>query len=854
MSAGGVDTGGAVATGGAGGLNTGLPGGNTQTSGTAASGGNTSASGGTTTASGGTTTASGGNTSASGGSTTAPGGTTTASGGSAASGGNTSASGGDTASGGATTASGGTTTASGGTTTASGGTTTASGGTTTASGGTTTASGGTTTASGGTTTASGGTTSSGGTTVLPGRVRTIIPLDLGWLFNKGDATGADQTAFPDSGWRPVNLPHDWSVEGPFSATAPMTGRGGYLASGIAWYRNHFTLPSTVTSGQQVYIEFDGVMANSTVYINGTAVGTHPYGYVSFRYDMTKSGVKFGTENVIAVKTDTSLQPASRYYAGAGIYRHARIIATDPVHVDQWATYVSTKGATAASATVHVTTSVVNSGASSQSVSLQGILRDPSGTALAPVTATAQSIAAGASASFTFDVPVTNPKLWDLATPNLYQLVTNVLAGSTTVDDDVTPVGIRSLTFDGTTGMNLNGKNIKFQGVCLHQDYHGLGLAAPQRAIQRRLAQLKVFGVNAIRTAHDPPNPDFLDLCDRMGILVMDEFFDAWVAPKYSDAGDDSAYFSKTATNPTGMPAVPGTATGAPWYQVDVTGIVMRDRNHPSVALYSAGNEIRDSLATRTPILTKMVSICHALDPDRSVTQALFQPSNNNDINGATRTLLDVFGANYRTSEVIQAMGMAPKRAGLLTEMGTELTTWADVTGNPALTGEFMWTGVDYMGEANGGWPNFGGNGALLDEMGTPRTLAYSWQTTWGAPKTTPAGTGATAGKVTLTADHTTITTDVNDVSFVKAAVSTDTTITFSITGPGTIIAVDSGSMVQESFRGTTRKTFGGLAFAIVQATGTGTITVTANAAGLTDGTATVTATSGAFVPCSGTCD
>jgi beta-galactosidase len=558
--------------------------------------------------------------------------------------------------------------------------------------------------------------------------------------------------------------------------------------------------------------------------------------------------------VIAVKTDTSSQPASRYYAGAGIYRHARIIATDPVHVDQWATYVSTKGATAASATVHVTTSVLNSGTSSKSVGVQGIVSDPSGSALAPVTAPAQNIAAGASASFTFDVPVTNPKLWDLATPNMYQLVTNAQVDGTTLDDDLTPFGIRSLTFDGTTGMNLNGKNVKFQGVCLHQDYHGLGLAAPQRAIQRRLAQLKVFGVNAIRTAHDPPNPEFLDLCDRMGILVMDEFFDVWMARKYGDVGDDSAFFNKTATNPTGMPAVPATPTGAPWYQVDVTGIVMRDRNHPSVALYSAGNEIRDSLATRTTVLTKIVSICHALDPDRSVTQALFRPSDNGDITGATRTLLDVFGGNYRSDEVITAMGTAPKRAGLLTEMGTELTTWDLVKANPALTGEFMWTGVDYMGESDGGWPRFGGNGALLDEMGTPRTLAYSWQTTWGAPKTTPAGTGAAAGKVTLTADHTTITTDLNDVAFIKAAVSNDTAVTFSISGPGTILAVDSGSMTQETFRGNTRNTFGGLAFAIVQATGPGTITVTAKASGLTDGSATVTASAGAFVPCSGTCD
>ena len=704
----------------------------------------------------------------------------------------------------------------------------------------------------------GGTTGGGGgvTAIQPigNRVRTIMPLDRNWLFNKGDASGADGAAFADSTWRPVNLPHDWSVEGPFSETAPMTGRGGYLASGIGWYRNHFTLPPNVTSGQQVYVEFDGVMANSTVYVNGTALGTHPYGYVSFRYDMTKN-IKFGAENVIAVKTDTSLQPASRYYAGAGIYRHARVIATDPVHIDQWATYVNTPAPTTASATVKVTTSVVNSGTSSQSVSVQGIVSDASGTAVAPVTAAAQTIAAGASANFAFDVPVTNPKLWSLATPNMYQLLTQVQVGDKTVDDDVTPFGIRSLVYDGATGLNINGKNTKFNGVCLHQDYHGLGLAAPARAMQRRIAKLKQIGVNAIRTAHDPPSPDFLDLCDRMGVLVMDEFFDVWIGHKYSDVGDDAAFFSKTATNPTGMPAVPGTATGATWYQVDVTGIVSRDRNHPSVALYSCGNEIRDSSTARNPILQKMVSIIHTLDLDGAVTQGLFRPSDSGDVTGPNRTLYDVFGGNYRTDEVITAMGMAPKRAGVLTEMGTETATWDTVTGNPALTGLFMWTGVDYMGEHDGGWPSFGGNGALMDELGgTIRANGLAWAKIWGAPVTSSPPTGASAGKVTLTADHTEIMTDLNDVSFVKAAVSTDTAITFSITGPGTILAVDSASMTQETFRGNVRNSSGGLAYAIVQATGAGTITVTAKASGLTDGTATITATEGAWVPCSGTCD
>jgi beta-galactosidase len=693
----------------------------------------------------------------------------------------------------------------------------------------------------------------GGTLPPPpgNRVRQIIPLDRNWLFNKGDATGADQTAFADSGWTKVNLPHDWSVEGPFDQNAPMTGRGGYLASGIGWYRAHFTLPATVTSGQQVYIEFDGVMGNSTVYINGTQLGNHPYGYVSFRYDMTKS-VKFGTENVIAVKTDTSKQPASRFYSGAGIYRRVRVIATDPVHIDQYATYVQTPSPTTTSATVHVTTSVVNSGTSSQSVSVQGIVSDPSGTALSPGTAAAQSIAAGASASFTFDVAVTNPKLWDLTTPNMYQLLANVQVGGATVDDDVVSFGIRDLKF--STGMTLNGKSTKFQGVANHQDYHGLGLAAPARAMQRRLATLKAIGVNAIRTAHDPPSPEFLDLTDRMGFLVLDEFTDVWSNKKYQDAGDYSMYFNGASTKPTGMPPLPSAATGTKWWEVDFTGWIMRDRNHPSVALYSMGNEIHDSLSSRTPILTEMIAISHALDPSHYDTQALLDPQNG-DVGGATNSLLDVWGDNYNTNACLQAMVNAPTKSGLITEKGSETSTWTLVTANAGLTGEFIWTGVDYMGERDGGWPSFGGNGAFVDELGAVRAMGYTWSKIWGGTATSAPPSKAVAGKVVLTADHDTLLNDVDDVSFVKAEVTSSTApIAFAITGPGTIIAVDSGSMTQESFRGTTRNAFGGVAYAIVQATGAGTITVTATSSGLTDGTATITATEGTWVPCSGTCD
>jgi beta-galactosidase len=689
------------------------------------------------------------------------------------------------------------------------------------------------------------------------RVRNIIPFDASWLYYNGDATGADTATFADSTWRSLSVPHDWAIEGtnppanPFSATAATTGRGAWVASGIAWYRKHFTLPQTF-SGDKIYIEFDGVMGNSTVYVNGTQIGNHPYGYVSFRYDIT-ANVQFGTtDNVIAVKCDTSKQPAERFYAGAGIYRHVRLLATNPVHIDQWATYVQVPPATitTASAIVQVQTSVVNSGTTSQSVTVEGIVSGPDGTALAPVSAAAQTIAGGASASFTFNVTVANPQLWDLTTPNMYSLLTNVQVGGTTVDDDVTPFGIRSLVYNN--GLTLNGKSIKLQGVANHQDYHGLGLAAPARAVQRRIAQIKTIGANAWRTAHDPPSPDFLDLADRMGMLVLDEFADVWTEHKYQDVGDYALYFNQPSTKPTGMPALPAAATGTKWWEVDFTGYIMRDRNHPSIAIYSMGNEIHDSIGTRTPILTEMRNIAHSLDPGHSITQALLDPATSGDTTGATDTLLDVWGTNYDVATCVSMLPKVSTKSGVMTEEGHETSTWTTVMATPGLTGEFIWTGVDYLGEVNGQTTVVGGTGALMDEMGAINADGNTWQKEWGVPTTT-FNSGAVAGKVTVTADHSTLVTDNNDAVFFQAAITgaDGTPITFTISGPGTIIAVDSGSMGMETFRGPpwTRNAYKGVAYAIVQATGAGTITVTASASGLTDGSASVTATVGTWVPC-----
>lgn len=325
------------------------------------------------------------------------------------------------------------------------------------------------------------------------RVRTVIPFDGNWLFQIGDVAGADQPAFADTTWRALDVPHDWSIEGPFAMSAATTGRGGYLPSGIGWYRKHFTLPQSL-AGHQIFIEFDGVMANSDVYVNGVHLGARPYGYVGFRYELTASAKLGAADNVLSVRCDNSLQPASRYYAGAGIYRHVRLLATDPVHVQQWATFVTTPAPSAATATVHVTTVVVNGGTSAASVAVQGIVTDPTGKAMAPVATPAQTVPPGnAGATFTLDIPVGSPRLWDVASPSMYTLLTNVRVGGVTVDDDVTPFGIRSLTFDAVAGMSLNGKSLKMKGVAIHQEMSGLGVAVPARAWQRRLAQFKALG-------------------------------------------------------------------------------------------------------------------------------------------------------------------------------------------------------------------------------------------------------------------------------------------------------------------------------------------------------------------------
>lgn len=540
--------------------------------------------------------------------------------------------------------------------------------------------------------------------------RFATSFDQDWRFFKGDAAGAEQLNFDDRAWRRLDVPHDWSIEGPFDKNNKTGGAGGFLPAGIGWYRKHFTIPDDYQQ-RRIFIDFDGVMANSDVWLNGSLLGHRPYGYVSFQYELT-GNVNFGANNpnVLAVRADNSGQPASRWYTGAGIYRHVRLEVTDPVHIEHWGTFITTPDVRAGEATVHVRSTVVNQSNAARNVTLQITVIDPKGRAVRTVETSAQKLAAGKTADFQQDIKITRPLIWDIDHPYLYKADTRVRADKSVVDDETTSFGIREYHFAADTGFWLNGRNFKLKGVCVHHDGSAVGAAVPLGVWERRLEILRQLGVNAIRTAHNPPAPEFLDLCDRMGFLVMDEMFDCWTVAK--NPYDYHLYFKD-------------------WALVDTRDIVRRDRNHPSIILYSAGNEIHDTpkadLAKQ--ILTSLVATFHENDPSRPVTQALFRPNVSHDYDNGLADLLDVVGQNYRENEILAAHTQKPTRKIVGTENGHERTMWLPMRDNPPYAGQFLWSGIDYLGEAPQ-WPTVAYNSGLIDRTGTPRPLAFQRQSWW----------------------------------------------------------------------------------------------------------------------------
>jgi beta-galactosidase len=540
--------------------------------------------------------------------------------------------------------------------------------------------------------------------------RETQPFDRGWLFQQADALGADAPAFADAGWTKVDLPHDWAIAGPFAATNPSGGAGAFAPAGIGWYRKHFALPET-DAKKRVFVEFDGVMANSDVWINGFLLGHRPNGYVSFRYELTDH-LKFGkgSENVIAVKADNSLQPSSRFYEGAGIYRHVRLLVMDPVHVAQWTTFVSASDVTADAATVHVETAVFNQSQANASVALRATLLDPSGKVAAEVSLPPAPLAALQQETLKFAIPLKKPDRWDTNHPVLYTAKVHVIADGKATDSELVSFGIREFHFDPETGFWLNGRNLKLLGVALHSDVGSLGMAAPLGAWEHRLAAMKALGANAIRTAHNPVAPEFLDLCDRMGLLVMEEMFDQWTVAK--NKFDYHLYFRD-------------------WYLIDTRDTVMRDRNHPSIVLWSAGNEIHDTpnAELAKSILGPLVEEFHKNDPTRPVTQALFRPNASHDYDDGLADMLDVIGQNYRPAEILAAHRQKPSRKIVGTENTHERNQWVPVRDNPPYSGMFVWAGTDYLGESRH-WPSIGDASGLDDRTDATKPDALERESWW----------------------------------------------------------------------------------------------------------------------------
>lgn len=540
-------------------------------------------------------------------------------------------------------------------------------------------------------------------------VRHIESFNAGWRFYKGQADGAQAIHFDDSAWQAVDVPHDWSIEGPFSADAPTGGDGGFLPTGISWYRKSFTV-DPAWRGKLVFVEFDGIMANSTVWINGHKLGHRPSGYVSQRFDLTPHLKAPGRLNVIAVQTDTTLQPDSRWYTGQGIYRHVRLIATEPVRLGQWSTFVTTPHIGDDQATVRVQTDVVNDAADRKTVAVQTTLYTPQGHLAAMAVTPSQTIEPGATVAFEHEMIVQSPARWDILTPVLYSAHTRAVSGREVLDDKLTPFGIRAFRFEPATGFWLNGRNLKIKGVCLHHDGGAFGAAVPLQVWKDRLRTLQELGVNAIRTAHNAVAPEFLELCDRMGFLVMNEFLDVWQVGKRR--GDFHRYFDD-------------------WALIDTRQTVRRDRNHPSVIIYSAGNEIRDTPRPERAkrILASLIEVYHEEDPTRPVSQGLFRPNHSGDYDNGLADMLDVIGQNYRENELLAAYEQNPERKILGTENSHDLNVWLALRDHPQFSGQFIWSGIDYLGESRT-WPAISTPFGIIDRAGGLRPRSYQRQSWW----------------------------------------------------------------------------------------------------------------------------
>ncbi|HWT65353.1 MAG TPA: glycoside hydrolase family 2 TIM barrel-domain containing protein [Terracidiphilus sp.] len=516
-----------------------------------------------------------------------------------------------------------------------------------------------------------------------GSHRQELSADAGWKFLLGDPSGAEAASYADASWRTVDLPHDWSIESEPAKENPGTSGEGFFPGGVGWYRKTFHAPAD-WKGKRISVQFDGVYKYAAVYLNGHKLGTHAYGYTSFTFDLTPE-LKIGGANVLAVRVDNSAQPNSRWYSGSGIYRHVRVVVTEPAHVAHWGVFVATTEATSTSAKISIHTRVANEAADTAAVTVDTKLVDAKGNRIGS-TESKLSIAADKEEEAAQEIVVTQPALWSPETPVLYRAVSTIRKDGRVIDEVTTPFGIRSLAWSVEKGLVLNGKSIKLTGGSVHHDNGALGAAAFDRAEERRVELLKAAGMNAVRTAHNPPSPAFLDACDRLGLLVLDEPFDVWQAHKVKfDYGTD---FNE-------------------WWKRDITSMVMRDRNHPSIVIWGIGNEIPELEVERGAALGKQLAEqVRALDTTRPLTLA-FPGSTNKESVQAVFSQLDITGYNYNILPSYQRDH--EKHPGWLMLTTESWPTrayplWKVTQENPYILGDFTWTAMDYLGESGiGAW-------------------------------------------------------------------------------------------------------------------------------------------------------
>jgi len=517
----------------------------------------------------------------------------------------------------------------------------------------------------------------------PQSPRLELAADSNWKFVLGDPGGAETRSFEDASWRRVDLPHDWSIEGRPSKDNPTGSEGGYFPAGTGWYRKTFSAPPE-WRGKRVTVEFDGVYRNATVYLNGHKLGNQPYGYTSFSFDVTPD-LDFSGPNVLAVRVDNSAQPNSRWYSGSGIYRHVRVVVTDSVHVAHWGVLVSTTRASIEGGSLSVLTRVENESAAPARVTVETQILDRGGKPVGHAQSAVEA-APGSATEASQEIAVSKPALWSPEAPALYRAVTRLRKDGKVIDEVTTTFGIRTLAWSAEKGLLLNGKAIKLAGGCVHHDNGPLGAAAFDRAEERRVELLKAAGFNAVRTSHNPPSPAFLDACDRAGLLVLDEAFDTWKANKLKY--DYGRNFDE-------------------WWQRDISAMVLRDRNHPSIVVWSIGNEIPELLVERGPAIAKrLADQVRSLDSSRPLTQAV-PTSTSGPFPDAVLTVLDIAGYNYNLARnYADDHRRVPSRLMMTTESfpAAAFEQWQLAKDNPFILGDFVWTAMDYLGESGiGAW-------------------------------------------------------------------------------------------------------------------------------------------------------